>query len=309
MMGHSPGCGRGRLVEVALEKEPKAVNRTAPSPAPQRLLGDGFCVVPGMLTREQLEGLRAASDAVLDTMRDEERKRTGNQGHVVQMKYQDPMFVRLIALPATLAALADLGFAAPRYWSGYVVCKEPHTAAPSYWHQDWPFWDEPISADRDPSQLFLMYYLSDTTVANGCLRVIPQTHVRRLPLHAQIGAAHDDDTRFQDPSSSPAYADHPDQVDIEVHAGDLIIGDARLLHSAYGNTTSSRRTNLVLWYLPRYDQMPASLKAAVQSRLYVPPPPSLPADARALIEPLLPDYQGQAAPSRWNRVPGQHLRA
>jgi len=282
---------------------------TAKSALADTLLREGFCVVPDVLTPDMVAALSAATDRVIDAMDTQERERTGNQGIVFQMIYQEPAFQQLIAWPAALAALAGLGFSSPRYWSGYIVCKEPHTPAATYWHQDWPFWDESISREIEPCQTFLMYYLSDTTIDNGCLRVIPRTHMKRIPLHDQIGAHDDNTTRFADPATSPAYANHPEQINVEVKAGDLVVGDARLLHSANGNNTESRRSNLVLWFLPRYDQMPDALKAACQARLFVPPPVSLPEQERVLIEPLLPDYDGDATPSRWNRVPGEHLLA
>jgi hypothetical protein len=39
--------------------------------------------------------------------------------------------------------------------------------------QDGWYWDEDCAYEKYPVQLFAMYYLTDTTRANGCLRVIP----------------------------------------------------------------------------------------------------------------------------------------
>ena len=88
-----------------------------------------------------------------------------------------------------------------------------------------------------------------------------------------------------------------------VSAGDLVIGDARLLHSAHGNQTDSRRTVITMWYLPRYDELSEPLRAAYQKHLFVPIPDNLAPAERCLIEPLLPDYSGDTEPEPWNRVP------
>ena len=81
-----------------------------------------------------------------------------------------------------------------------------------------------------------------------------------------------------------------------VTAGDLVVGDARVLHAAHANTTGWRRTVLTTWYLPRYDELSERLRASYQKQIE-PPPASLPADELALIQPLLTDYRGDAEPA------------
>ena len=58
-------------------------------------------------------------------------------------------------------------------------------------------------------------------------------------------------------SSSSAWADLPEHsdsvdgaVDVPVQAGDLILGDARVLHGARKNQTEQRRSLVTLWYMP-----------------------------------------------------------
>ena len=271
-----------------------------------RLVDEGFCIVPGLLPADLLARLRVVTDRMLDAYTDEQKQRSAGQGSILGMEHQDPVFSELIALPATLAALGGLGFARPRYWSGYVIAKEPHST-PLYWHQDWPFWDDPASAEPVPHQLFLMWYLVDTRPENGCLRLLPRSHRRRSDVHDAIGTGHDDQVRRQDPATSPAYQRHPDEVDVPVRAGDLVIGDARLLHAAHGNATDRRRTVITMWYLPRYDELSERMRAAYQSRLYVAPPAELPAEESGRIRHLLPDYAGTAEPAAWNRIPGSFL--
>jgi hypothetical protein len=44
------------------------------------------------------------------------------------------------------------------------------------------------------------------------------------------------------------FSDHPDQVEVCVEAGDLVLADARVLHSAYRNRTGRRRTLVLAWH-------------------------------------------------------------
>ena len=287
--------------------ESRTNGRMALAAERSQLVEQGFCVVPSILPTDILARLRVVTDRMLDAYSDEQKERSGGQGSILGMEHQDPVFAELISLPAALDALHGLGFARPRYWSGYVIAKEPH-ATPLYWHQDWPFWDNPASADPLPHQLFLMWYLVDTRPENGCLRLLPRSHRRRCGVHDAIGTGHDDEVRRHDPSTSPAYQRHPDEVDVPVTAGDLVIGDARLLHAAHGNSTDQRRTVITMWYLPRYDELTEPMQAAFQSRLYVEPPTELPVAELERIRPLLPDYAGTTEPVVWNRTPSHYLK-
>ena len=46
-----------------------------------------------------------------------------------------------------------------------------------------------------------------------------------------------------------AVAEQPGAVDVPVKAGDLVIGDSRLYHSAYENRSDERRTCVTMWWL------------------------------------------------------------
>ena len=229
-----------------------------------QLIDKGYCVVPRLLDIDLLLRVRRVSQRLLDENSAEEKRRRGHQGNVVSLAYQDPVFSELIALPAALEALAALGFTRPRYFGGAIIAKEAGSP-PLYWHQDWTYWGEPESADPIPHQVFLMWYLTDTCRPNGCLRVVPGSHRTRLDAHDRIGT-HDDGIRDQNPETSAGYQPLPGEVDVAVTAGDLVIGDARVLHAAHANTTDQRRTVITLWYVPRYDELSEKLRAVTRAK-------------------------------------------
>jgi ectoine hydroxylase-related dioxygenase (phytanoyl-CoA dioxygenase family) len=96
--------------------------------------------------------------------------------------------------------------------------------------------------------MFVSYYLNDTTIENGCLKVIPGTHLKRIPLHDQLVPAHDQGARFIEEDHPIMFSDQPDQVDVCVSAGSLVLADARILHSARRNLTNQRRTLILAWH-------------------------------------------------------------
>ncbi len=93
-----------------------------------------------------------------------------------KMAYQHAVLAELIAYPEMLA---ELGFNDPKFGHGRIISRPPHSR-PLYWHEDVRFWIDPVSYTPQPIQVFLMYYLTDTTPENGCLRVIPGSHLKRI---------------------------------------------------------------------------------------------------------------------------------
>ena len=153
-----------------------------------QLLRDGFCRFENVLPPEMLARLRDASDRMLDALPQEQAEKLRAQGSLLPTT-GDPIFAELIAWPAALNALASLGFPCPTFSDGYVISK-PGGSPRLFWHYDWFAWQDPYSFGPDPPQLFAMYYLTDTSRENGCLRVVPGSHVRHNPLHDQLREPH-----------------------------------------------------------------------------------------------------------------------
>jgi len=266
---------------------------------------NGYCVFPNVLDADMIERLRTVTSRLLAGQSETSRKQYRYQGSDIHLQFQDPVFADLIAWPKSVHCLRQLGFNRPKFWLGTIIGKPPG-GPPLYWHQDWPFWDDPISASPDPSQLFLMYYLTDTTPQNGCLRVIPGSHRTKVPLHDQLPPAHSPETLAAD-LSSPMFSTQSDEVDVKVSAGDLVVGDARVLHAAHANRSQLNRTVLTLWYVPSFDTLPDRLRASFCQRSASPPPVNATERDLRLVEPLIPRYEGDAKPAAWNRVPGKYI--
>lgn len=234
----------------------------------------------------------------------EEQKSTGSLICV----WNDPDFAELIAWSPALEALRSMGYDRPTFSTGFVISKPPHSP-PLFWHQDWWGWNHPHSYTPNPQQLFLMYYLVDTTPENGCLRVISGSHLKRHPMH-DLPVAHTQEIRKAEDVSNPAFQDHPDEMDVCVKAGDLVIGDSRLLHSARANTTDERRTVITLWYHPIFYDLPEEMQAHLggRDRGANERAKDWPAAARARVQHLLPTYEGEVEPLEWNRTPGPALK-
>ena len=268
----------------------------------RQLIQDGYCRVPQVAPPDLIETTRAFAENLADGLSDEEKELRRLQGSLIAVNELEEM-VPLITLPAAIEVLKNMGYPNPRYYSGYIISKPPEVAPPLFWHQDGITWDEPLSYTDTPAQVFLMYYLIDTNRENGCLRVIPGSHRSRHRLHG-LPEAHDETIQAAG-DDHPALQDDPDELDVPVRAGDLVIGDARLLHSAHPNRSSRRRTVITLWFLPTYDDLPESLQAYYGKRKEKPEHWTDP--SWNALNPLLATYEGSAQPTENNRVPDARL--
>ena len=269
----------------------------------RQLEDDGFCLLENSIDTQMLVWLRTVTDDMLARQEAAHFEENRSQGSLVSV-FEDPFMAKLVAYKPMLAALAKLGFDSPKWKSGYVISKSPESP-PLFWHQDARFWEDPISYTPQIIQCFLMIYLVDTTPENGCLRLIPGSHLKRHTLHDALPDAHEDNLGRMDNPEHPAYQRAEGEVDVPVKAGDVVMGSARLLHAAHGNRSNRRRTNITLWYYPAFDKLSESIQAFLAQKEI---PPDWYEPNRDLIEPLWPRYHGDAEPIRLNRIPGPALQ-
>ena len=277
-----------------------------------RLLAHGFVKFEQMFHEHEMDELRLKAEAVLFRTSDDHRARFKSNGSLCNIA-ELPEFASLLSDVRLTHAMQSLAGQDIRWTSGYLISK-PAGGAPLFWHQDWWGWDSPVSYRDMPAQLFVMIYLTDTNVENGCLRVIPGSHLHAHPLHT-LPAAHSKEMATQIDETSPVYASHKDEVAIAVNRGDVIIGDSRLLHSAYANKTEQERPLLTLWYIPNWETLPDNVKATLDAIYHrrvvdidddkqgLQTCEQWPSFAYQKIRHLIPDYQGGAAPLAWNRKP------
>jgi ectoine hydroxylase-related dioxygenase (phytanoyl-CoA dioxygenase family) len=264
----------------------------------RQLIEEGYCLVENLITSAEVEELREVTEHLIAQMSEEEARRQRSTGSLIPV-VNDQRLAQLIAHPKAMGALEAMGFRDNRFQSGYIISKPPQSP-PLFWHFDWGFWNHPISYEPTPVQLFLMYYLTDTTRANGCLRVIPGSHMRETPLHKVIADAHSEDLSQAKDLSRVEFHEQPGEIDVKVKAGDLVIGDSRIMHAAHANVSGQRRTVVTLWFHPNYQDMPEELQAAFETRKD-PVPPGWSPESLRLLDSVLINYQGKTEPVKFSR--------
>ncbi len=184
------------------------------------------------------------------------------------LRWNDPIVAAILGHAERRRTLRQLlGGHDLRWISGYVITKDPKAGA-LWWHQDWWCWNHPVSLHPDAPQVALLCYLSDTNSATGALRVLPGSHRRSIPLHSLLPDAYEQGEDL--PSDHPAVSDQPDQLTLNLRAGDAVALDYRLLHGTHPNRSEHRRDCVMLSLTPSWSRLPDNVRAHLIQHLALP---------------------------------------
>lgn len=228
-----------------------------------------------VLTDDQVNELRDRLDAVIEgrseTPPEALRNLSGGglaSDHVVvqivNIWQADPLFRAHLANPRVLEMLAELmGTDTIRVWHDQIQYKPPVIGAATAWHQDYPAW--PIL--NPPDLISCWVALDDATLENGCMRMVPGSHLWGTVPSLGTGA-----------DFAPTYdaAELPDDATVtvepmEVPAGCAAFHHCLTWHGSAPNPSKRHRRAIAVHYMPghtRYEPVGAHL---IQSRVTVEP--------------------------------------
>jgi non-heme Fe2+,alpha-ketoglutarate-dependent halogenase len=141
--------------------------------------------------------------------------------------------------PRLLDAVADLLGEDLLLTDSVFRLKEPGSSTHYGWHQD----SARIVVEPAPAIVYVA--ISDATVENGCLAVIPRTHdhVRAFDLIENPGQAHRRVARVR-------AVDPRDAVYMELRAGEVAVFSANAIHGSAANRSAAARFAILHDYTP-----------------------------------------------------------
>ncbi len=156
----------------------------------------------------------------------------------------DPFIHRLAGDPRLLDIVEQ--FIGPNIalFAAHYIAKRPYDGQAVLWHQDGTYWPlEPMEVTT------IWLAATDSTVENGCMRVIPGTQHSKLLSRAELQDV-DDGKNVLGSGIHPSQIDDSQVVDIELNAGDVSIHNPRIIHGSSANTSDKWRIGLTLRYIP-----------------------------------------------------------
>jgi ectoine hydroxylase-related dioxygenase (phytanoyl-CoA dioxygenase family) len=203
----------------------------------------GYLLCKGVFADAEVEELRGAVEGVLARAAGTDADRNhawaaaqageGEEQVVLKgfhdLPYHDAVFLRALAHPRLVEALvAAIGPNVQLHHTKMLV-KPPEKGAPFPMHQDYPYFPHARHTVTAAS-----VHLDDTTEENGCLHVIPGSHLGG-PI-AEVGESHS--------------LDHPLEAGLALpaEAGDVLLFNYLTIHGSGVNRSARPRRNVLFQY-------------------------------------------------------------
>jgi non-haem Fe2+, alpha-ketoglutarate-dependent halogenase len=135
--------------------------------------------------------------------------------------------------PRVLDAVEDLMGPDILVWTVSIFPKYPRDPGYISWHQDGTYWG--LDSVRVTTAWIA---LTDSTVQNGCMRVVPGSHRRPILPHRDTYAA---DNRLSRGQEIEVQVDERDAVDVVLRAGEMSLHHVNIIHGSNPNPSDGWR--------------------------------------------------------------------
>jgi non-heme Fe2+,alpha-ketoglutarate-dependent halogenase len=150
----------------------------------------------------------------------------------------------VIRHPRILDAVEDVIGPNILCWGSSFFIKEPRNPSFVSWHQDSTYWG------LDPADVVTAWVaFSDSTPANGAMRVIPGTHKMDQVPHKDTFRTENLLSRGQEVM---VEVDDKQAVMLELAAGEMSLHHVRLIHGSDPNPSDQRRIGYAIRYIPTH---------------------------------------------------------
>jgi phytanoyl-CoA hydroxylase len=254
---------------------------------------NGFVKGGKVLSDSETAALRARLEDVLEgrSAKAPEAKRNllgdGSERVVIQVVNiweADDLFREHLYNPRICEIVSRLmGSDVVRVWHDQIQVKPPRVGGATSWHQDHPYW--PIIQPADLVSAWVA--LEDATVENGCMRMVPRSHLWGPHKGGTIGTDPESFDPMPDMSLVPA-GETVEVVPCEVMAGEVMFHHCLTWHGSPPNSSERPRPAIAVHFMPAWTRYEPAGTHLVEHRITVHPGEIL---------------EGEYFPMVWNRGP------
>jgi hypothetical protein len=185
-----------------------------------------------VLAESRYQGLKSYFEGILGALPAGERPEAMDVPHFMHPKLLEWAFD-----PAVLALVEPIVGPDIALFSTHFICKPKGNGKRVPWHEDSAYWNGMIQ----PMEVCTVWFAIDpSTKVNGCMMVIPRTHVEG---QAGFSDYADVDTARNVFSTEivQRQRDESKRVHVELQANQCSLHDARIMHGSDANTSDIRR--------------------------------------------------------------------
>ena len=201
---------------------------------------DGYVIVAGFFTAEEIEPLRSACLAD-PSIGGKLRAIADSDGHAQEVigwtEYSDTYLGKVAFLDRMLDNAEALLKKPCYHWHSKLSMKRPSTLGKWDWHQDFPYWYD--EGCLWPDMLTVTVAVDKNSEANGCMKLVRGSHHLGRVTHTRVGEA----VGF-DPERLKLVLDQCEIVPMEMESGDACFFHGNTLHASGPNLSGMPRTLL-----------------------------------------------------------------
>lgn len=201
---------------------------------------DGYVIVPGFFSQDEIEPLRSACLAD-PSIGGKLRAVADSDGHAQEIvgwtEYSDT-YLGKVAFLARMIDNSETILTKPVYhWHSKLSMKRPGTLGKWDWHQDYPYWYE--EGCLWPDMLTVTVAVDKCSESNGCMKLVRGSHHLGRVNHTRVGEA----VGF-DPQRLKLVLEQCETVPMELDSGDACFFHGNTLHASGPNLSGMPRTLL-----------------------------------------------------------------
>lgn len=205
---------------------------------------NGYLALPGWFTDTELAPLRElyALDPTFQDATVDYPDSDGKTSRILSWTDLDDSYLGIMPrLRRVVDGMTALLRRPCYHYHSTLVAKGPEEHTRFDWHQD--YGDFYKDGCLFPEIISFGVAITDTSVSNGCLRLVPGSHqfgrLEHLAINGSVSA---------DPDRIAHILELFPPVDLELRAGDVVFFDGNTLHSSYGNHTKQPRMMIHIRY-------------------------------------------------------------
>jgi phytanoyl-CoA hydroxylase len=168
---------------------------------------------------------------------------------VLPRKYEPALVDKVFERRAASIAAQLIGDDATLDYDQFLAKRPQRPAAVFAWHQDLGYWP---SGAPDTRTVTCSLALDDATPENGCLRVVPGSHLEpQLRPHRPLAWSTSPELREEAHTLTAELHDTDSIVTLPVRRGSISVHNERIVHGSAGNTTTGWRRTYVIAHRSR----------------------------------------------------------
>jgi hypothetical protein len=182
-----------------------------------------------VLPQAKFEGLKAYFETILADLPEGERPEAMDVPH-----FMHPRLLEWALDDAVLDIVEPITGPDIALYSSHFICKPRGNGKRVPWHEDSAYW----KGRMEPMEVCTVWLAIDpSTRLNGCMKVIPRTHVEGAKGYSE----YDEVSREES-----VFAKEIKAVYLELDANECSLHDARVMHASEPNTSEIRRCGWTL---------------------------------------------------------------